>query len=123
MSGSQRHLEVSPQQQVKISALHQTCQDFLSSTTTSSTKDSFVPAEYNKLTISRLSFVPDWESKEYGSKCDNWKAFSESSTYSTQHQATPAFLYGTAWKKDATADLVYQALNVGFTGIDTINQP
>jgi diketogulonate reductase-like aldo/keto reductase len=38
-------------------------------------------------------------------------------------QAIPAFIYGTAWKKDATADLVYQALNAGFTGIDTANQP
>lgn len=38
-------------------------------------------------------------------------------------QAIPAFLYGTAWKKDATADLVYQSLNAGFTGIDTANQP
>lgn len=38
-------------------------------------------------------------------------------------QAIPAFIYGTAWKKDATADLVYQALSAGFTGIDTANQP
>lgn len=38
-------------------------------------------------------------------------------------QAIPAFVYGTAWKKDATADLVYRALNAGFTGIDTANQP
>jgi diketogulonate reductase-like aldo/keto reductase len=38
-------------------------------------------------------------------------------------QAIPAFIYGTAWKKDATADLVYQALNAGFTAIDTANQP
>ena len=37
--------------------------------------------------------------------------------------AIPAFIYGTAWKKDVTADLVYQALSVGFTGIDTANQP
>jgi diketogulonate reductase-like aldo/keto reductase len=38
-------------------------------------------------------------------------------------QAIPAFIYGTAWKKDATADLVYLALNAGFTAIDTANQP
>jgi diketogulonate reductase-like aldo/keto reductase len=38
-------------------------------------------------------------------------------------QAIPALIYGTAWKKDATADLVYQALSAGFTGIDTANQP
>lgn len=35
----------------------------------------------------------------------------------------PAFIYGTAWKKDATADLVYQALSNGFTAIDTAAQP
>lgn len=38
-------------------------------------------------------------------------------------QAIPAFIYGTAWKKEATADLVYQALTAGFTGIDTASQP
>ena len=35
----------------------------------------------------------------------------------------PAFLYGTAWKKEATADLVYQALSNGFTAVDTAAQP
>ena len=35
----------------------------------------------------------------------------------------PAFLYGTAWKKEKTADLVYQALCSGFRGIDTAAQP
>ena len=35
----------------------------------------------------------------------------------------PAFLYGTAWKKDKTADLVYQAICSGFKGIDTAAQP
>ncbi|EXJ76674.1 uncharacterized protein A1O5_01182 [Cladophialophora psammophila CBS 110553] len=37
--------------------------------------------------------------------------------------ALPAFIYGTAWKKEATADLVYQALCNGFTAIDTAAQP
>ncbi|OJD12257.1 hypothetical protein AJ78_07115 [Emergomyces pasteurianus Ep9510] len=37
--------------------------------------------------------------------------------------ATPVFLYGTAWKKEQTADLVYQALSAGFKGIDTAAQP
>ncbi|KAI0391043.1 putative aldo-keto reductase [Xylariaceae sp. FL0594] len=32
-------------------------------------------------------------------------------------------LYGTAWKKEATADLVYKALKAGFRGIDTAAQP
>ncbi|KAK4174068.1 putative NAD(P)H-dependent D-xylose reductase [Triangularia setosa] len=31
----------------------------------------------------------------------------------------PALIYGTAWKKDRTADLVYEAIKSGFRGIDT----
>ena len=34
----------------------------------------------------------------------------------------PAFMYGTAWKKDATTELVQQAVAAGFTAIDTANQ-
>jgi len=37
--------------------------------------------------------------------------------------AIPPFLYGTAWKKEGTSDLVFKALSFGFTGIDTANQP
>ena len=35
----------------------------------------------------------------------------------------PAFLYGTAWKKEKTTNLVLQALKAGFAGIDTAAQP
>ena len=35
----------------------------------------------------------------------------------------PAFIYGTAWKKEATASLVQDALAAGFTAIDTAAQP
>jgi diketogulonate reductase-like aldo/keto reductase len=35
----------------------------------------------------------------------------------------PSFIYGTAWKEDATADLVHKAVSTGFSGIDTANQP
>lgn len=35
----------------------------------------------------------------------------------------PKFVYGTAWKKDRTADLVYKAIKNGFRGIDTAAQP
>jgi diketogulonate reductase-like aldo/keto reductase len=35
----------------------------------------------------------------------------------------PRIIYGTAWKKDATAGLVEQALEAGFRGIDTACQP
>lgn len=36
--------------------------------------------------------------------------------------SVPPFMYGTAWKKDATAKLVLQAVEAGFTAIDTANQ-
>ena len=32
-------------------------------------------------------------------------------------------LYGTAWKKERTAELTYQALKAGFKGFDTAAQP
>ncbi|HRD70401.1 MAG TPA: aldo/keto reductase [Legionella sp.] len=35
---------------------------------------------------------------------------------------TPPILYGTAWKEENTEHLVFQALNLGFKGIDTANQ-
>src|SRR5262245_30115215 len=35
----------------------------------------------------------------------------------------PSFMYGTAWKKEATADLVKTAIKAGFTAFDTANQP
>ncbi|MBN9226377.1 MULTISPECIES: aldo/keto reductase family protein [Legionella] len=34
----------------------------------------------------------------------------------------PSFIYGTAWKEEATQELTFQALNSGFVGIDTANQ-
>ena len=35
----------------------------------------------------------------------------------------PRLIYGTAWKKDATTQLVIQAVLNGFRGIDTACQP
>lgn len=35
----------------------------------------------------------------------------------------PSLIYGTAWKKDQTCDLVIQAISAGFRGIDTAGQP
>jgi diketogulonate reductase-like aldo/keto reductase len=35
----------------------------------------------------------------------------------------PTFVYGTAWKKDATTQLVQTAVKSGFNAIDTANQP
>lgn len=37
--------------------------------------------------------------------------------------AMPCLLYGTAWKKDKTPDLVTRAVKYGFRGIDTACQP
>ncbi|KAI0453194.1 NADP-dependent oxidoreductase domain-containing protein [Xylaria acuta] len=37
--------------------------------------------------------------------------------------AMPRLLYGTAWKKEATGDLVFKALKAGFRGVDTAAQP
>ena len=34
----------------------------------------------------------------------------------------PSFMYGTAWKKDSTAQLVKAAVSAGFRAIDTANQ-
>ena len=34
----------------------------------------------------------------------------------------PLFMYGTAWKKEATTQLVQLAVAAGFTAIDTANQ-
>jgi diketogulonate reductase-like aldo/keto reductase len=34
----------------------------------------------------------------------------------------PGFLYGTAWKEEATESLAFGALSMGFRGIDTANQ-
>lgn len=38
------------------------------------------------------------------------------------HVSIPSFMYGTAWKKEATTKLVLQAVEAGFTAIDTANQ-
>lgn len=35
----------------------------------------------------------------------------------------PTFIYGTAWKKEATTELVRAAVKAGFKAIDTANQP
>ena len=35
----------------------------------------------------------------------------------------PSIMYGTAWKKDLTCDLVVAAVKAGFQGVDTACQP
>jgi diketogulonate reductase-like aldo/keto reductase len=36
--------------------------------------------------------------------------------------SVPGFMYGTAWKKEATAELVIMAVRAGFRAVDTANQ-
>ena len=38
-------------------------------------------------------------------------------------ESIPNFIYGTAWKKDLTKNLVIKAVKQGFRGIDTACQP
>lgn len=42
---------------------------------------------------------------------------------SNQNIKVPNMLYGTAWKKEKTADLVEEAILTGFRGVDTACQP
>lgn len=44
-------------------------------------------------------------------------------TLSNQNIKIPKMIYGTAWKKDKTAQLVKEAILTGFRGIDTACQP
>ncbi|KAI1373729.1 Aldo/keto reductase [Hypoxylon crocopeplum] len=44
-------------------------------------------------------------------------------SFAMDAKPVPKLMYGTAWKKDATADLVLLALKTGFRGIDTAAQP
>lgn len=43
-------------------------------------------------------------------------------TITVRETEVPTFLYGTAWKEDRTEELVNEALEAGFRGIDTANQ-
>src|SRR5574343_512119 len=48
---------------------------------------------------------------------------SEKNVLSAAGVEMPRIIYGTAWKKQATASLVELALRTGFRGIDTACQP
>ncbi len=41
---------------------------------------------------------------------------------SEDHNRLPKFIYGTAWKEDATERLTLMAIKLGFRGVDTANQ-
>eukprot|EP00200_Dunaliella_tertiolecta_P003861 CAMPEP_0202344464 /NCGR_PEP_ID=MMETSP1126-20121109/4135_1 /ASSEMBLY_ACC=CAM_ASM_000457 /TAXON_ID=3047 /ORGANISM="Dunaliella tertiolecta, Strain CCMP1320" /LENGTH=289 /DNA_ID=CAMNT_0048935659 /DNA_START=60 /DNA_END=929 /DNA_ORIENTATION=- len=48
---------------------------------------------------------------------------SSAATMTSAGVRMPKLIYGTAWKKERSADLVYNALVTGFRGIDTACQP
>ncbi|WP_257285215.1 aldo/keto reductase [Endozoicomonas sp. SESOKO1] len=46
----------------------------------------------------------------------------ENNPFTLHDTHAPRFIYGTAWKEQATSELTLKALNNGFTAIDTANQ-
>ncbi|KAJ5088983.1 hypothetical protein N7532_007667 [Penicillium argentinense] len=52
-----------------------------------------------------------------------WECYCLRPTLNSPSTLLPVFLYGTAWKKDQTADLVYNAVHAGFRAVDTAAQP
>ncbi|KAL4805026.1 NADP-dependent oxidoreductase domain-containing protein [Aspergillus unguis] len=53
----------------------------------------------------------------------SWEGYALRSVQSASPTHISNFLYGTAWKKDRTADLVHQAIRSGFRAVDTAAQP
>ncbi|KAJ5575517.1 hypothetical protein N7535_002443 [Penicillium sp. DV-2018c] len=52
-----------------------------------------------------------------------WEKYRLRPTQGTVSTTIPVFIYGTAWKKDRSADLVYNAIESGFRAVDTAAQP
>ncbi|KAJ5851513.1 uncharacterized protein N7529_010898 [Penicillium soppii] len=52
-----------------------------------------------------------------------WEKYCLRPTQGTVSTTIPVFIYGTAWKKDRSADLVYNAIKAGFRAVDTAAQP
>lgn len=53
----------------------------------------------------------------------SWEKYTLRPVQNAASASIPVFIYGTAWKKDRTADLVHRAINAGFRGVDTAAQP
>lgn len=53
----------------------------------------------------------------------SWEKYALRPVQNAPPATLPVFLYGTAWKKDQTTDLVHQALRSGFRAVDTAAQP
>lgn len=52
-----------------------------------------------------------------------WEKYCLRPTQGTVSTTIPVFVYGTAWKKERSADLVYNAIKAGFRAVDTAAQP
>ncbi|KAL4914471.1 NADP-dependent oxidoreductase domain-containing protein [Aspergillus aurantiobrunneus] len=53
----------------------------------------------------------------------SWEGYALRSGQNANPAFIPSFVYGTAWKRDRTADLVHQAIITGFRAVDTAAQP
>ena len=53
----------------------------------------------------------------------SWEKYALRPVQNAPPATLPVFIYGTAWKKDTTTDLVHQALQSGFRAVDTAAQP
>ncbi|KAL3476468.1 NADP-dependent oxidoreductase domain-containing protein [Aspergillus californicus] len=52
-----------------------------------------------------------------------WEGYTLRSVQTASPTFIPTLIYGTAWKKDRTAELVHQAVTSGFRAVDTAAQP
>lgn len=52
-----------------------------------------------------------------------WEKYCLRPAVDSSRTSIPVFIYGTAWKKEQSADLVHTAVNAGFRAIDTAAQP
>lgn len=53
----------------------------------------------------------------------SWEKYTLRPVQNAPAATIPVFIYGTAWKKDRTVDLVHQAISAGFRAVDTAAQP
>ncbi|RDW92844.1 putative aldo-keto reductase (AKR) [Aspergillus mulundensis] len=53
----------------------------------------------------------------------SWEGYTLRSPQHANPAFIPTIVYGTAWKKDRTANLVHQAISSGFRAVDTAAQP
>lgn len=52
-----------------------------------------------------------------------WEKYCLRPTRDSTTTILPVFIYGTAWKKERSADLVHTAIKAGFRAVDTAAQP